>query len=1805
MSFMSRNKSRNNLQKFELTAGQLNEEPLSPTNNSSTFNESIHPGHSPQLAQLYDSENYSPRSSISIDPNSLPHSPSPQQINDKINQNNRHLHRHPQGESVEVLKDNYKGFHAMRTRLSIPPLQTPIKPRFKKKSSSLLGKLIYSKKDDDNYQSSNSHHGSIPDDGSFLHRHSKPSTGDDGGFLHRKSRVSQDSQDNSSHRPSISTQKHRIPSVSSRHNSASSTGNQTNTSANSPNSSGGGNSGYISDVSTINNNQRNTTGSIANIFDLNLNEMQGIVKSPTSKPADPENKSTKPSEPTDDFLLPSWTAPESWDVKNLTHVNDNTEYIDEIIDEDSQKPDRISSNLPQLFGLRASHLVSAEGKSNRIIRVFREDNTFTTILSSIETTTAELLNIVQRKFFLESTSNFQISLHLGNKVKVLEPFEKPLRIQDGLLILSGYDKDADNLKMVGREDLSSICKFVLELISLRNLTHDEEIELSKDYVDVNIAGLNLKNIPIIFHQHTYEIEKLNVAKNPSIYIPLDFIQSCNNLTAVNFSSNGASKFPINFLEAPKLTKLTLEKNFLDEIPLKISKLSCLTDLRLNSNQLTSLPKSFSLLVNLQSLNLSSNYFKIYPECISDLLNLKDLDLSYNDLSDLPESIGRLTKLIKLNLCTNKLSKSLPSFFANLKSLKRLDIRYNQIANVDVLGNLDELEVAYASKNYISTFSDQMKSLRLLHFDRNPITNLHFENTLDLLTILDLSRAKITSIPPAFISKIPNVEKFVLDKNHLVTLPDEIGSLAKLTVLSLYGNNLRTLPPTIANLSSLQFLDLHSNNLQLLPDEIWNLTSLTVLNLSSNILTSFPKPPLSLAKRISASFNAKQHLQSKQDSKDYDEIYSSLPSQPDQVNLVEESINGEKAASLADSLLSITLADNRLGDECFESISFLLGLKLLNLSYNELLDIPEGALRRLVDLVELFLSGNELTSLPGDDLESLSSLKVLFLNNNKFVTLPAEISKLEKLQHLDVGSNQLKYNIANWPYDWNWQWNKNLKSLNFSGNKRFEIKQSHQKNPETGDYLDSLLVLKNLTVLGLIDVTITTGSVPDQSRDLRVRTTGSEFNNIGYGVADSMGARENISSGDLFVQKFRGNENEVLYVTFDGKGSPKNHGHRILHIAKELFVPSFTQELDKIKTDDEIKHAIRKTFLNLNKEINGVLAAKKSNHFVPGNQMNSELAELNLLEDAKSGCSVSMIYIKNKKLYSANIGDIEMVLTRSNGEHIILATKHDPTNRVEFERIRASGGYVTSDGNLDGELGVSRGVGYFKYIPHTHSGPEILEMKVNANEDMIVIGSKGVWDHIPYELSVDILRQEKDDPMLAAQRIRDYAIAYGNLDKVTVSVLTLGEKKSRGRFGSNALSSKLGNNSDVFAKKRRDRTLAITGDSSLRRLDDEIEPPVGELALVFTDIKNSTWLWDTYPAPMRSAIKIHNSIMRRQLRIVGGYEVKTEGDAFMVSFPSPTSALLWCFNVQQALIVADWPSEILETDQCCEVTDINNNVIFRGLSVRMGIHWGSPVCEPDVITGRMDYFGPMVNRASRISATADGGQIAVSEDFLEELETLTKIQENIDEGKITLEEAYQGNVHIGEIIGKEIKAVEEIGVEYFYVGEKKLKGLETPERITLAYPEGLKLRMELFEKRMQMAGDEANSTRIVGALPVQSIYLLRTISLRLENICATLDAGGIVQGTFLNSCDTVHDQINGVFKDAELLGLFNHLVVRVENCITTLFLRQQLEKVNNNNGFIDFTMSKTSAEMMTELQELTTIFQQLKLQLPSQQNKKLE
>ena len=42
----------------------------------------------------------------------------------------------------------------------------------------------------------------------------------------------------------------------------------------------------------------------------------------------------------------------------------------------------------------------------------------------------------------------------------------------------------------------------------------------------------------------------------------------------------------------------------------------------------------------------------------------------------------------------------------------------------------------------------------------------------------------------------------------------------------------------------------------------------------------------------------------------------------------------------------------------------------------------------------------------------------------------------------------------------------------------------------------------------------------------------------------------------------------------------------------------------------------------------------------------------------------------------------------------------------------------------------------------------------------------------------------------------------------------------------------------------------------------------------------------------------------------GYEVATEGDAFILAFHEPVDAVAWCLCTQHALLAAQWPETLL-------------------------------------------------------------------------------------------------------------------------------------------------------------------------------------------------------------------------------------------------------------------------------------------------------
>ena len=53
---------------------------------------------------------------------------------------------------------------------------------------------------------------------------------------------------------------------------------------------------------------------------------------------------------------------------------------------------------------------------------------------------------------------------------------------------------------------------------------------------------------------------------------------------------------------------------------------------------------------------------------------------------------------------------------------------------------------------------------------------------------------------------------------------------------------------------------------------------------------------------------------------------------------------------------------------------------------------------------------------------------------------------------------------------------------------------------------------------------------------------------------------------------------------------------------------------------------------------------------------------------------------------------------------------------------------------------------------------------------------------------------------------------------------------------------------------------------------------------------------------------------------------------------------------------------------------------RGLRAKVGVYTGAPMSVvPHTTTGRADYFGAIVNRAARLMAGAQGGQVRAARD----------------------------------------------------------------------------------------------------------------------------------------------------------------------------------------------------------------------------------
>lgn len=165
-------------------------------------------------------------------------------------------------------------------------------------------------------------------------------------------------------------------------------------------------------------------------------------------------------------------------------------------------------------------------------------------------------------------------------------------------------------------------------------------------------------------------------------------------------------------------------------------------------------------------------------------------------------------------------------------------------------------------------------------------------------------------------------------------------------------------------------------------------------------------------------------------------------------------------------------------------------------------------------------------------------------------------------------------------------------------------------------------------------------------------------------------------------------------------------------------------------------------------------------------------------------------------------------------------------------------------------------------------------------------------------------------------------------------------------------------------------------------------PQGTVTFLFTDIQDSTPLLERLgPARYRELVEDHAQIMRAAIAGAGGgVDLSTAGDSFFAVFTSAPQALFAAVEAQRNLSAHPWPEDGV-------------------VRVRMGLHTGEGIAGGD------NYVGIDVNIAARIEAAGHGGQILISQ------ATRTLVERSLPDG-----------------------------VSLTDLGEQRLKGLATPERI---------------------------------------------------------------------------------------------------------------------------------------------------------------
>ncbi|KXZ45803.1 hypothetical protein GPECTOR_50g597 [Gonium pectorale] len=147
-----------------------------------------------------------------------------------------------------------------------------------------------------------------------------------------------------------------------------------------------------------------------------------------------------------------------------------------------------------------------------------------------------------------------------------------------------------------------------------------------------------------------------------------------------------------------------------------------------------------------------------------------------------------------------------------------------------------------------------------------------------------------------------------------------------------------------------------------------------------------------------------------------------------------------------------------------------------------------------------------------------------------------------------------------------------------------------------------------------------------------------------------------------------------------------------------------------------------------------------------------------------------------------------------------------------------------------------------------------------------------------------------------------------------------------------------------------------------------------MLISLSTVEGSTELWEWDTDLMAAAIDLHDHTLRSQMSKWYGYEVQTEGDAFLMAFHEPADAVGWCITTQLALLNADWDRELFRHHKACIETLESLQPSSQAPSTHMGnLSTTGPAGQPSA--GQQPAAASGVGVLAVRGAAVNGGEQA--------------------------------------------------------------------------------------------------------------------------------------------------------------------------------------------------------------------------------------